>query len=71
MDCAPPDDVEITLDGFDCEGLVQYSINGGSRSGYFCAESFGKIQASKRFTGTISQFQPDHNQVLQFVDLKR
>lgn len=45
MDCAPLDKVEISLDGFKCEGLVQYSINDGDRSGYFCAENFGKIQA--------------------------
>lgn len=72
MDCAPLDEVKISLDGFRCEGLVHYSINGGNRSGYFCAENFGKIQVHHtppkdlqelfhRVTNTL-----DHNQFLRF-----
>lgn len=79
MDCAPLDEVNITLDGFKCEGLVHYSINGGSRSGYFCAENFGKIQAHRTPPKGLQQlFQSsenyqsnlDHYQVLQFLELK-
>lgn len=79
MDCVPLDDVKISLDGFRCEGLVQYSINGGNRSGYFCAENFGKIPAQRTPPKDLQQLfhssrnyqsNSDPNQVLQFLELK-
>lgn len=32
------DEIEISLDEFQCEGPVKYSIGGGNQSGYFCAD---------------------------------
>lgn len=55
MDCAPLDDVKITLGGFRCEGFVQYSINDQNRPGYFCAENFGKIQAHRTPPNDLQQ----------------
>lgn len=47
------DKVEVKLKDFDCEGVVQYSINPGNQSGYFCAESFGmQSHTSYSITGT-------------------
>nr|XP_020473604.1 scavenger receptor cysteine-rich type 1 protein M160-like [Monopterus albus] len=37
--------IKISLDGFRCEGAVQYSIDGKTPSGYFCSEDWGKKEA--------------------------